>query len=157
MEMVPPSWSRTQLLLIGTPVIVAVYVAWYLYHSCQRSEMCIVNTPLYVILTMISYVLPDNPLDRNITSFREFMRTNKATYDLSRYIVDNVITQPGDVPVRIYQPHRLNHTLLLRPVVIWFHGGGFALGDYEDDVLCTKISEVLRILITNDTRYTPLY
>ena len=144
-EIVPSiSLSRTKMLAVGIPVVVAVCTAWYLYYSCRRSDLCLVNTPLYVILTIVSYVLPENPLDRNITSFREQVRTSKPVCDLSLYTVGNEMVRPGEVPIRIYQPQQRsnNSNALLRPVVIWFHGGGWVVGDYVEDLACTKISEV---------------
>ena len=141
-EIVPHSLSRTKTLAVGIPVVVAVFSSLYFYYSCQRSELCIVNTPIYIILTVLSYVLPENPLDRDITSFREFMRISKPPCDMSRYTVDNQLVRPGEVPIRIYQGLDNSNNALLRPVVIWFHGGGWVLGDYVEDLICTKISEV---------------
>ena len=135
--------------LVGSEMCIRdrLCTAWYLYYSCRRSELCIVNTPLYLILSVIWYVLPENPLDRDIAAYRAYMRNSKPPCDLSRYTVNNELVRPGrgsgEVPIRIYQPQRHdNDKTLLRPVVIWFHGGGFVLGDYVEDIACTKISEV---------------
>ena len=59
----------------------------------------------------------------------------------------------GDVPVRIYWPEGEGP----HPIVVWFHGGGFVIGDLESaDPLCRAIAnEAGSVVVSVDYRLAP--
>ena len=59
----------------------------------------------------------------------------------------------GDVPIRIYQPAACDSL----PCVVYFHGGGYAIGDLEThDGVCSRFSHELQaIVIAVDYRLAP--
>jgi acetyl esterase len=63
----------------------------------------------------------------------------------------------GSIPARIYTPLRLRQTNGLAPCLVFFHGGGWVIGDLEShDVVCRKLSdEGQLIVISVDYRLAP--
>ncbi len=73
--------------------------------------------------------------------------TVAETHDLS------ILGPEGDVPLRIYRPSADGAL----PVLLWFHGGGFVLGDVEsDDALCRVLANEADCLVVSvDYRLAP--
>jgi len=59
----------------------------------------------------------------------------------------------GDIPVRIYRPER-DHPL---PVVVYFHGGGWVIGDIAShDTICQRLAAgVAALVVSVDYRLAP--
>jgi acetyl esterase len=59
----------------------------------------------------------------------------------------------GEIPVRIYRPT----SSLALPVVVYFHGGGFVIGDISThDTVCQRLSgEVPAVVVSVDYRLAP--
>lgn len=69
---------------------------------------------------------------------------------------DQVIDGPrGPIALRIYQPE----TLVALPVMVFFHGGGFVVGNLDShDALCRALSDALpAVLVAVDYRLAPEY
>jgi acetyl esterase/lipase len=69
---------------------------------------------------------------------------------------DRVIPGPGgDLPVRVYQPVR-SHSCV-RPLIVYFHGGGFVFGDLRlGDWLCSSVAvSVGAVVVSVDYRLAP--
>jgi acetyl esterase len=67
---------------------------------------------------------------------------------------DEAVPGPeGDVPVRIYEPHGDGP----HPTLLWFHGGGFVLGDVDgyDDVCRVLCAELDAVVVSVDYRLAP--
>jgi acetyl esterase len=62
-----------------------------------------------------------------------------------------------EIPLRIYRPRALPDARADIPVVVWFHGGGWVLGNVVDyDPLCTFIAaEVGCVVVSVDYRMAP--
>jgi acetyl esterase len=62
-----------------------------------------------------------------------------------------------EIPLRIYRPRALGDARADVPVVLWFHGGGWVLGNLVDyDPLCTFIAaEVGCVVVSVDYRMAP--
>ncbi|BDU74341.1 alpha/beta hydrolase [Mesoterricola silvestris] len=62
-------------------------------------------------------------------------------------------TTAGAVPIRIYTPHGAG----LKPVLVFFHGGGFVAGNLDEfDSFCTLLAEGARcIVVAVDYRLAP--
>ncbi|HSV84391.1 MAG TPA: alpha/beta hydrolase [Ramlibacter sp.] len=68
---------------------------------------------------------------------------------------DRTATHDGlEVPVRIYRPHSANAHL---PTVVFFHGGGFALGSVElmDDIARKLCRDLEAVIVSVDYRLAP--
>jgi acetyl esterase/lipase len=67
---------------------------------------------------------------------------------------DNVSGNVSGIPIRIYSPVSMCDNL---PVLLWFHGGGFILGNIDtDDHWCATIAhEVQCVVISVDYRLAP--
>jgi acetyl esterase len=63
----------------------------------------------------------------------------------------------GSIPARIYVPVKLRQTNGLAPSLVFFHGGGWVIGDLDShDVVCRKLAdEGQLILISVDYRLAP--
>ena len=145
-------WSMVNLCLKAgafIALLVSVAVAWFI-HSCGHSELCAANKPLFAILLVLRWVLPENPLHRDVNKLREFMSKSKPAVDMSKNSVIDDIVQPGNVSIRIYhrpsQQQQHDHSgnearLELQPVIFWFHGGGWVVGDHFEDIQCAKMME----------------
>jgi acetyl esterase/lipase len=58
--------------------------------------------------------------------------------------------------VRVYRPSTCSDGFTL-PLVVWYHGGGFCLGDLDsDDSFCRRVAEEVKCLVVNvDYRLAP--
>src|ERR1700760_3681412 len=68
------------------------------------------------------------------------------------------ITAPGGtIPARIYRPRTLRQSNGLSPCLVFFHGGGWVIGDLDThDVVCRKLAdEGELIVISVDYRLAP--
>jgi acetyl esterase len=63
----------------------------------------------------------------------------------------------GSIPARIYTPLRLRQTNGLAPCLVFFHGGGWVIGNLDShDVVCRKLAdEGQLIVISVDYRLAP--
>ncbi len=63
----------------------------------------------------------------------------------------------GSIPARIYTPMRLRQAGGLAPCLVFFHGGGWVIGDLDShDVVCRKLAdEGQLIVISVDYRLAP--
>ncbi len=68
--------------------------------------------------------------------------------------IENRTVEPGNVPVRIYWPQSAPGNL---PIVVFYHGGGFALGDLEthDPVARAHAVGADAIVVSVDYRLAP--
>src|SRR5579863_5902778 len=65
----------------------------------------------------------------------------------------------GTIPARIYRPRTLRQSNGLSPCLVFFHGGGWVIGDLDThDVVCRKLAdEGQLIVISVDYRRAPEY
>ncbi len=68
-------------------------------------------------------------------------------------------TAGGVIPARIYRPRSLRESNGLAPCLVFFHGGGWVIGDLDThDVVCRKLAdEGELIVISVDYRRAPEY
>ena len=56
----------------------------------------------------------------------------------------------GSIPARIYTPKTLRKTDGLAPVLVFFHGGGWTIGDLEShDVVCRKLADQGQLIVVS--------
>lgn len=62
-----------------------------------------------------------------------------------------------EIPLRIYRPRALRDSRTDVPVIMWFHGGGWVLGNVVDcDPICTFLAaEVGAVVVSVDYRMAP--
>ncbi|UYO51561.1 alpha/beta hydrolase [Rhodopseudomonas palustris] len=63
----------------------------------------------------------------------------------------------GDIPARLYTPNKLRQDEGLAPALVFFHGGGWVIGDLEThDVVCRGIAQDGELLVISvDYRLAP--
>ena len=63
----------------------------------------------------------------------------------------------GSIPARIYTPNKLRQTDGLAPCLVFFHGGGWVIGDLDThDVVCRKLADEGRLIVISiDYRRAP--
>ena len=63
----------------------------------------------------------------------------------------------GSIPGRIYTPNKLRQTDGLAPCLVFFHGGGWVIGDLDThDVVCRKLADEGRLIVISiDYRRAP--
>jgi acetyl esterase len=85
-------------------------------------------------------------------------RTNrlKADVDIYRFEDRDIDGPGGRIPVRIYTPRALAVTEKL-PVLVWYHGGGYVIGDLDThDWVCRALAnEADCIVVAVDYRLAP--
>src|SRR6266571_1211172 len=90
--------------------------------------------------------VPDNALTNRIF----------GTVSPGTVVKDRTIPGPGgDLPVRVYRPVRPNSGA--RPLVVYFHGGGFVFGDLRlGDWLCSSVAVTVgAVVVSVDYRLAP--
>src|SRR6266700_8060685 len=90
--------------------------------------------------------VPDNALTNRIF----------GTVSPGTVVKDRTIPGPGgDLPVRVYQPVRSHSGV--RPLVVYFHGGGFVFGDLRlGDWLCSSVAVTVgAVVVSVDYRLAP--
>jgi acetyl esterase len=68
------------------------------------------------------------------------------------------ITAPGGtIPARIYRPRKLRQSNGLSPCLVFFHGGGWVIGDLDThDVVCRKLADQGELIVISvDYRRAP--
>ena len=62
-----------------------------------------------------------------------------------------------EIPLRIYRPRTLRDSRTDVPVIMWFHGGGWVLGNVVDyDPICTFLAaQVGAVVVSVDYRMAP--
>jgi acetyl esterase len=63
----------------------------------------------------------------------------------------------GPIPARLYTPPRLRKTNGLAPCLVFFHGGGWVIGDLDShDVVCRKLADEGELIVVSvDYRLAP--
>jgi acetyl esterase len=63
----------------------------------------------------------------------------------------------GSIPARIYTPKKLRKANGLAPALLFFHGGGWVIGDLDShDVVCRKLADEGQLLVVSvDYRLAP--
>jgi len=63
----------------------------------------------------------------------------------------------GSIPARLYTPKRLRKTNGLAPCLVFFHGGGWVIGDLDThDVVCRKLADQGELVVISvDYRLAP--
>ena len=85
-------------------------------------------------------------------------RTEKATLEVDIFKIDDLkIEGPlGAIGIRVYTPRAMSVEELL-PVLVWYHGGGFVIGDLDShDSACRALSNQAEcIVVAVDYRLAP--
>ncbi|OAF19480.1 alpha/beta hydrolase [Bradyrhizobium neotropicale] len=83
--------------------------------------------------------------------------TNPEPPELARIAPLAIAAPHGTIPARIYVPKELRQRDGLSPALVFFHGGGWVVGDLEThDVACRKLAvEGALIVISVDYRLAP--
>lgn len=115
------------------------------------------------------------------TVYQAFLESGRPPYDTvspsearELYLQGRVVTNPeppelksvaplaipalyGAIPARIYTPLRLRQNSGLAPCLVFFHGGGWVIGDLDShDVVCRKLAdEGEMIVVAVDYRRAP--
>jgi len=93
---------------------------------------------------------------------REYYRqarliTNPDPPELKSVEPLSIPSPPGSIPARIYTPKKIRQAGGLAPGLVFFHGGGWVIGDLDThDVVCRKVAdEGELIVISVDYRRAP--
>ncbi len=96
------------------------------------------------------------------TEAREFylagrLVTNPEPPELKSVEPLAIPTPHGSIPARIYTPKTLRQTGGLAPCLVFFHGGGWVIGDLDShDVVCRKLAEEGELIVISvDYRLAP--
>ncbi len=83
--------------------------------------------------------------------------TNPEPPELKSVQPLSIPSPTGSIPARVYTPMKLRQTGGLAPCLVFFHGGGWVIGDLDShDVVCRKLAdEGQLIVISVDYRRAP--
>jgi acetyl esterase/lipase len=131
--------------------------------SSYQSEL---NTPTFIICILAKLFVPtvwpaiDDIVSlaawrKVVTSAPSIILANQSVIDLSILGREN-----NEIPLRLYVSNETS--VALRPVLLWFHGGGFVVGSYTaDDTTCSILVKNTGFLVVNveyrlapENRYT---
>jgi acetyl esterase len=113
--------------------------------------------------------------------FRAFQEAGRPAYETLTapearkfYLAARVVTNPeppelksvaplaipspaGPIPARVYTPLKLRQVNDLAPCLVFFHGGGWVIGDLDShDVVCRKLADEGRLIVISvDYRLAP--
>ena len=97
-------------------------------------------------------------LRRQLREAKELHKPSKDPYETLSQVKDcSIRARDGESRrVRIYTPKSFGTDATL-PVIVWFHGGGFCLGDLDtSDAVCRRLSAELQSVVVNvDFRLAP--
>jgi acetyl esterase len=70
-----------------------------------------------------------------------------------------ITARGGTIPARIYRPRTLRQSNRLAPCLVFFHGGGWVIGDLDThDVVCRKLADEGQLIVVSvDYRRAPEY
>jgi acetyl esterase len=83
--------------------------------------------------------------------------TNPEPPELKSVTALSIPSPAGSIPARVYTPTKLRTTDGLAPCLVFFHGGGWVIGDLDShDVVCRKLAhDGELIVISVDYRLAP--
>ena len=83
--------------------------------------------------------------------------TNPDAPELARVDELTIPSPHGGIPARIYVPKRLRKHAGLSPALVFFHGGGWVIGDLDThDVACRKLADAGELMVISvDYRLAP--
>jgi acetyl esterase len=83
--------------------------------------------------------------------------TNPEPPELERVEALSIPAAHGVIPARMYTPKRLRKHEGLSPALVFFHGGGWVIGDLDThDVACRKLSDEGELIVVSvDYRLAP--
>src|SRR6201995_3432779 len=83
--------------------------------------------------------------------------TNPEPPELKSVAPLSIASPAGAIPARIYTPTRLRETNGLAPGLVFFHGGGWVIGDLDThDVVCRKLADQGQLIVISvDYRLAP--
>lgn len=143
-------------------VSVAVFIIGMLI-SCYQTE---VATTTFLSGMLLKLLVPhyfpalDNQA-ASLESLRVMVNSQSTEVSKNQTLIDVAITTTAQLPMalRLYIADETINTPLtsLRPVLIWFHGGGFVIGNYtNDDTICSKIVAYTDFIVVSvDYRLAP--
>ncbi|MBU6464437.1 MAG: alpha/beta hydrolase [Bradyrhizobium sp.] len=97
------------------------------------------------------------PIEARAFYLQSRLVTNPEPPELKSVQPLSIPSPPGVIPARIYTPTKLRQAGGLAPCLVFFHGGGWMIGDLDShDVVCRKLAhEGELIVISVDYRRTP--
>jgi acetyl esterase len=83
--------------------------------------------------------------------------TNPEPPELDKVQPLSIPSPAGPIPARIYTPKQLRKAGDLSPCLVFFHGGGWVIGDLDShDVVCRKLAEEGQLIVISvDYRLAP--
>jgi acetyl esterase len=83
--------------------------------------------------------------------------TNPEPPELASVEPLSIPSPTGPIPARVYTPTRLRKTNGLAPALVFFHGGGWVIGDLDShDVVCRKLADEGELMVVSvDYRLAP--
>jgi acetyl esterase len=145
-------------LFVAGSILALILILGIIVYSWTFTEHGRLDPEVAVALKL----MPDLP-DPNTVSPSEAVKLLRKPGRTSRtkatelfHVEDRKIPGPlGEIPIRVYQPIDSGGL----PILIWYHGGGFTMGDLDgSDDFCRKMSILSgAIVISVDYRLAPEY
>jgi acetyl esterase len=97
------------------------------------------------------------PAEARVFYLQSRLVTNPEPPELKSVQPLSIPSPPGTIPARLYTPAKLRQAGGLAPCLVFFHGGGWMIGDLDShDVVCRKLAhEGELIVISVDYRRSP--
>ncbi len=83
--------------------------------------------------------------------------TNPEPPELDKVQPLSIPSPAGPIPARVYTPKQLRKTGDVSPCLVFFHGGGWVIGDLDShDVVCRKLADAGQLIVISvDYRLAP--
>ena len=133
--------------------------------SCYQSSLQTKSFLTGMLLKlMVPDIFPELDSPDSLAKVRMMMDDGAAPAKFKNLTIMNLRIESAaehTIPIRLYMPHDSHSVaesaLPLKPVLIWFHGGGFVIGNYSnDDMQCSEIVRYTGYIVVNvDYRLAP--
>lgn len=89
--------------------------------------------------------------EMDIQVVRQYVRAAaiKAHPDEIGHVENRTIDGPhGEIPIRIYKPKNVSSEML--PIIVYYHGGGFVMGDLDSyDAICRSMTNLISCIVVS--------
>lgn len=140
---------KSLLILLLLLVISFAFVLYFI----RRTPYGLLDTKVAIALKLMPERKEGISVDQQRTDMRKMVAQYNKNIPLLRVENRNLQIDNQSIPVRIYSNHQSDNL----PILVFYHGGGWVVGDLEThDGICKQLAKAAKILVVSvDYRLAP--